>query len=344
MYINSLRRAAAIVQAARDRRGSKRAAAAAVTHWEVVADPEATLAAIEDGVANPRSRAAIARTALAVLKHTGLKEDAAHAGLVERWGVARERLVREADAPVHESEPVRPDAVVAWDEVASNYSRLRRDAPRSQERLLAGFFALMPPRRQADYHRLRVVRSDADADAAGAASAASADGCSGWVDLRRSPAELVVTAFKTVKAMGEHRKALPEELDAALRDSLAAHPRGWVFTPPRSRSQPFKDIVSFTNWHNRLLGRWFSGRHITVNSLRHAFATRAMRDPTLAFGDRERIARDMGHSISRNIAYAYKDDRLLAPAAAAAPRACPSSNVDCGFTFTNTFSTATWFG
>jgi hypothetical protein len=66
---------------------------------------------------------------------------------------------------------------------------------------------------------------------------------------------------------------------------------------------------AFTKMHNARLKAWFGNPAVTNNSLRHAMATQVMADPTLALGERRRIAADMGHGVEANMTYAVVPPR-----------------------------------
>jgi integrase len=192
-------------------------------------------------------------------------------------------------------------ASLTWAQVVENNDRLREEARRrplssekSMDALLSAFYVDLPPRRQADYHRVFIVRGRGDLSAAEREPA--------FVDLTAPEPYITVKRFKTAKSHGPWTRTLPATLRDALLASLKQeHKRKYVFCG--SDGQPFASVNAFTKAHNRRIKAWF-GPHATNNSLRHAMATQAMQDPTLSLGERRAIAKDMGQGLETHMTYA----------------------------------------
>lgn len=272
---------------------------AGATMWDILTKPEAHWPTIAQQLTET-SKKTMAATMLAVIKHARLTTD----GVKEKWSAIYESAAEGADAAILQSEPRKPNAVIEWEEVVGNYDRLVKEQPDgSVDRLLSGFYVLMPPRRQLDYAKLRVLVSKTARDEE--VAEALREHATGSVDMTKRPAVMTVYQFKTASKMGPFECTLPRALDSTLRASLRQQKRKWVFVSPKN-NEPFQNANSFAHWHNNKLTTWFQGRPITVNSLRHSAATHVLNDPTRSLEDRQRIARAMGHSALQQSRYFYK--------------------------------------
>ena len=207
-----------------------------------------------------------------------------------QWTRLHDELSKEVDALRSSGRPYGRQAglVLSWSDVVAKDAELRGTHGRgSAESLLSAFYVHLEPRRQSDYHRVRLVRGVE-------------------VEEEEEPAvldvgtgELVVRRFKRSDAKGPWKKTLPSSILADVRRSLAERPREYLFCFPDGR--PF-NVDNFTKYHNKHLKQWF-GENASNNMLRHARATAVHGDPSLSLGDRRRIAADMGHSLEMNMSY-----------------------------------------
>lgn len=213
------------------------------------------------------------------------------------WSEIKKRVSREVRDLRESGQPFGRHATISWDEVTANNDRLRETARGSQDQLLSAFYTDLPPRRQADYHRIRILilESEPECDAESSATIRLSAGGAPHGTLR-------VTQFKTRDRMGPWTTTLPTALVEDLMLSLRAWPRDYVFC--MSDGRPYSSVNSFTKAHNARLKAWF-GRGANNNSLRHAMASRVLGDATLSLAERRRIAHDMGHSVLTNMTYAF---------------------------------------
>jgi hypothetical protein len=196
--------------------------------------------------------------------------------------------------------PRQVKAWLDWDAILANNKRLAAKDASGIETLLSEMYVSLLPRRLSDYHKVFLVRTEADRASKAFRQAPAV------LDLTLDVPTIDVRAFKTVKTHGAWSKTLPPRLLRCLRASLAREPRAYLFVRP-SDKKPFTDPNQFGKWRTRCLRRWFGKKHVSNNSLRHAYATvlRKM-SAKLTPLEVEQRARDMGHSAAMSARYAFK--------------------------------------
>ena len=163
--------------------------------------------------------------------------------------------------------------------------------------LLFAMYTEIPPRRQADYHRVFLLTDRRKQGRRAAREPAH-------VDLTLKAPRIYVRQHKTARVSGEWSHELPPDLVANIRASLLAQPREHLFTTAVDGVTPFDRVASFAQHHNRALKRWF-GPHASNNSLRHAMATHVDQQG-VTLRERKEVARAMGHGALMNMAYAFR--------------------------------------
>lgn len=304
--------------------------------FHVATHPDAFVPWAREHSAAPATQKSYLAAVLAVFRHNeGLKDQQPAA--YQAWYEAFQEICAAIDERYKNNEPSerQKEGYVPYAEIVA-----RRDAlpDGSDDRLLLGFYTHLPPLR-CDFNRLRVYEADpappaaapkgaargAKAAAAAAAAAPAPAHEPNYVILPRraagaaNVATLVLGEFKT---RAHHdaplRKELPEALTEQLRLSLHERPRDWVFM---DRSGAPFSAASYTKWANRALARLF-GRPLTVSLIRHSFVN-TLDMNTLTVAEKERIARDMAHTVAMQDRY-----RLIfkaAPPAAAAGGDAPDA-------------------
>ena len=117
---------------------------------------------------------------------------------------------------------------------------------------------------------------------------------------------MYVKDFKTAKVMRPFfNKLIPVELVAAIRTSLTKRPREYIFV--QANDQPYKSVNAYTRYSNAALKRIFNNEYVSVNSLRHAFATWFHAKPNLTVRDRELVATQMGQRMKQTMLYVHLD-------------------------------------
>ena len=247
---------------------------------------------------------------LAILKHSGMREDLEFGGKAarfgKRWQALYKPLMKELDERRKEGKPTdRQEAgAVSWLSVVQKNEELvgavlpknkNKTATTSQveDALLSSLYVDLEPRRQSEYHKIFILRSEADLDAALAEPA--------HVDLTAKQPVIVVREHKNARLADKPWKAeLPTRTVQLLR--RLPETRKYVFT--REDGEPYT-TKGYTDYHNRKLKTWF-GDKVSNNSLRHARASVIQSDFTMTTGEKDAAAEAMGHTPGMNKRYAFR--------------------------------------
>eukprot|EP00798_Chlamydomonas_sp_ICE-L_P017727 gene17727-24087_t len=245
---------------------------------------------------------------LAILKHSGMREDLEFGGKAtrfgKRWQALYKPLMKEWDERRKEGKPTdRQEAgAVSWLRVVEKNEELTGVAlPRKnkatvvqvEDALLSSFYVDMEPRRQTEYHKIFIMRNETDKAAAVKESA--------HVDLMAKRPVIVVKEHKTARAAdGPWNAELPARTVQLLRRLPVT--RKYVFA--RDDGKPYT-TKGYTDYHNRKLKAWF-GEKVSNNSLRHARASVIQSDFTMTTGEKDAAAEAMGHTPGMNKRYAYR--------------------------------------
>jgi hypothetical protein len=260
-----------------------------------------------DAALRPKSVQTLATTLgglLAILKHTGMREDIEHGGKAsrfgKRWQALYKPLMKELDERRKEGVPTDRQAAgaVSWLHVMAKNEELIAAATKKPlgleatlDALLSSIYVDMEPRRQGDYRRVYLMRSKGSAERASKEPA--------HVDMTLKKPTIEVREFKTAKTTGTWRAELPERTASLLLQLPPS--REYLFA--REDGTPFK-VSGYTDYHNRKLKAWF-GPKASNNSLRHARASVIQSDFTMSAGEKDAAAKAMGHSPGMNQRYAY---------------------------------------
>lgn len=234
---------------------------------------------------------------LAYVKHGQLRCEFSHT--YARWREAYTSLeeVKQTRVKNNQPTPRQAEALLDWEkEVVPT-----RDAQPfgSTEQLLIAMYTYIPPRRQLDYAFMHVNEDNGKSNFIHIpASSKSQQGGGGNV------AFACFREYKTAKSFGETRVALPEPLYEIIRASLERFPRKYLFT--KGTGEPCGSDMQ--KYSNRILKRLFPHKKgICINAIRHSFASYLNRIRDLTLAQREDYARKMGHSLLRNMEYAFVD-------------------------------------
>jgi hypothetical protein len=234
----------------------------------------------------------IVTAVLSVLKHTGIKRK--NKKLFSRWYEIFKPITRQLRE--HERNHVASErqrsAIISWDDILRVRDNLTYG---SDEHLLLSMYTIVPPRRQLDYYQIRVYSDPAE----------KPDRAQTHVHLAGAKGPyILVTRFKTDKFYRPFYNKLPDELVKIIKQNLDNNPREYLFVGAKNR--PFTTANGFTKYSNNILKRLFNNKYMTVNILRHASATYINQKPDVTFGERERHAYQMGHSINKQLSYEIK--------------------------------------
>lgn len=162
--------------------------------------------------------------------------------------------------------------------------------------VLLSIYSYVPPRRQMDYMAMRVYTNPNDTPAL------DHNHFHLFSNKYKAP-YMFVNKFKNAKRFKPFfNKEIPTKLVQSIKASLKDAPREYLFV--QADGKPFQEVNSFTQWSNRQLKKVFNRPGITVNVLRHSFATYANALPNITVGERQRNAIKMGHSLKKTLEYA----------------------------------------
>lgn len=167
----------------------------------------------------------------------------------------------------------------------------------SMDHLLLSMYSYIPPRRQQDYASLRVY-FDPHFDP-------PLDHNHFHVNnYTRGSAYLFLHEYKTKKTYGDYLETdIPHELVRIIIHSFRKKPRRYMFVT--EQGLPFENVNHFQNYSNQILKRIFANSNVSVNSLRHSFATRLKSLENLSVHEHDTLARRMGHSLTMNLEYVH---------------------------------------
>lgn len=219
---------------------------------------------------------------------------AQHAQELKKWYALSADLAKRvrSEKGKNRMSPKQKLAHVPWKRVIAVRNGLAKEDPGGRAHLLLCMYTMLPPRRQMDYYRIKLFE--------GSSRNVPKD-CSGFIEnLGKNSAKIHITQFKTVKYMEPWSKVLPQNLVRVIRHSLEKNPREYLFD---TEDGPFSSVNTFTQFSNRIL-KTHLGKHCTVNSLRHSYATHVYETGSKNLDD---IARDMAHSVNMHRSYVFID-------------------------------------
>jgi integrase len=214
---------------------------------------------------------------------------------------------------LNEKTPKQEAVWLTWDEVQSRLAALKTEtAPLAEKTAITrdeydsvlnyavlSLYVDIPPRRNADFLRMFVVRSLTDAMPKDR----------NYFDV--SHQRMTFNVYKTAKSIGTQTVDIPEPLQAALRLYLKFHPgstaaaktKGGAYTFPLLVDS-FGDHLTAVNAITRILGRIFK-KSIGSSMLRHFYVSSKYGDVlTEMKGDSEAMA----HGLTTQRAYIKSDD------------------------------------
>ena len=223
---------------------------------------------------------------LALLKYTQIKTK--FPNIFEAWyghfiPVRNEVEQRENE---HIASDKQKNSMISWKEV----KQMRDDqAKGSIEHLLLTLYISFT-RRQLDYYKVKIYTKPEQVP----------DQIT-HIHLGVPTPYIYIKEFKTVKFFKPFKEVLPRRLLKSIKASLRRFPRSYLFEG--MDGNPFKSSNSFQKFSNKMLKRLFKNPNMTVNSLRHSAATFINNIPNIKYAERKRYARNMGHSIDKQLVY-----------------------------------------
>lgn len=243
-------------------------------------------------------------TVLAYLKYTGLKEDTPN--LFNGWYKHFIEIKKELRAIELSNKPTarQAKATIPWATVIKKRNTLPYGSP---EHLLLSIYTYVPPRRQLDYTQMRVYTDPA----------ANPQHNHNFIHLYSNKFKSPYMLFSHYKTAKHHtrpffNKEIPKELIDIIKRSLKAKPRNYLFTS-RGGDEPYKDANSFQKYSNKILKKIFDNPYVSVNSLRHSYATYLDKLPNIDARRRQRDAMKMGHTLRKALEYVHKKEENPKP-------------------------------
>ena len=277
----------------------------------------------------PMTIKAMIDSLVALLKHVpGLKERYPKAR--EAWDALYAHVCAQSDVRYENNEATEKgqENFVPWAEIVERRDELigRGDQP-NMDAVVVAMHTMMPPARS-DYGKLRVYRPPTDPVPA-AESAVLEPNRIVWTAATRKAGHrmhLVLDEYKTrTKKKKAHEADLPDDLTALLVRSLQAQPRRYLVV--RGDGAPYESATAYAQLVTRVFSA-LTGKHTTINSLRHAYSSQ-LDFNVLTPKERREIADALMHSPEMTHRYRYINIEAAAPAvrvAAAAPATTAASS------------------
>lgn len=170
----------------------------------------------------------------------------------------------------------------------------------SIEHVLLSLYTMIDPRRQMDYAQLKV-----------------------YTDIAENPKEdhnfihlhskkyngpvLCITKHKTSKYYPKYINTdIPIALISSIKKSITNNKREYLFA--KKDNTPFMNENSFQKYSNTILKTIFNNTGFSVNTIRHSYLTFIDQKVNIKLIEREKIAKNMGHSLKQSMAYAFHID------------------------------------
>jgi len=120
---------------------------------------------------------------------------------------------------------------------------------------------------------------------------------------------LYVREYKTQKTYGTLEIDLPPEYLLELKASLTRRPRKYLFVNEKNGGALYSSPRTFATWANTTLARVLGVESFTLTLLRHLYISSGADFDHLTVGEREKKAREMGHSIHMQLKYKWNLER-----------------------------------
>lgn len=209
-------------------------------------------------------------------------------------------LLKEVSVPLEEKlksnkpSDTQLQQYVEYSVALAKYEKLERG---SIDALLLGLYVLLPPKRN-DYWNARVyVKNASHVD----------QGNYFLIDYKETPTApkeswLVMNDYKTSSSYGTLKEQVPPRLIHEIKLSLKKQPRSHLFLD--KNGQPYVLPKSFANFASNRLSNIF-GKRVSLTMFRHAYCTK-IRNTDMSTELKEKLAHSMGHSLSMQTSYGYK--------------------------------------
>lgn len=216
-----------------------------------------------------------------------------------------------ADAAKNEKTEKQEAAWMSWDEVTKRLAELKAAVAAFSEKpaisrdeydtlvnyVVLSFYVDIPPRRNADFLHMFVVRSHSE----------TAPKDRNYYDM--SHQRMIFNVYKTAKSMGTQVVEVPEALQAALRIFIKYHPGTKGIKAGKAYEFPllvdsFGDRYLALNSITRILGRTF-GKRVGSSMLRHFYVSSKYGE---VLTEMKEDSEAMAHGLTTQRAYIKTDE------------------------------------
>lgn len=236
---------------------------------------------------------------MSLIKWSGIKEH--QPDLYKKWSKKYFKPLSKCVSDFRESNmPTNRQklSMIKWQTVVEVYNQISRQNPYTMNHVFLSMCILLPVRRQADYSKIKLYYDHKQQE-----NNESNDE-TGWIDLFLEKPTISVIVYKTSKNYNKWTKELPDKLLKIIKKSLVKFPRKYLLVDPKGN--PWNSVNSFTQHYNRFLKRLFDNKNMSLNSLRHSYAS-YLGTLNLSVKERKEISADMAHSYQTNMTYAFKN-------------------------------------
>lgn len=236
-------------------------------------------------------------TILSFLYHSGLKEE--NPSLYEEWHNEFSKInkIKQEISRSNIPSERQKKGILNWNDVL-----IKRDEQvyGSLPHLLLSMYTYIPPRRQLDYAVMRVYFDPS-------LEPLRDHNHFHVYNKKYDSAYILISEYKTKYSYNDYFDTdIPNELVSIIIHSFQQNPRRYMFMTERGR--PFTDANHFQIFSNNILKEIFKNRNVSVNSLRHSFASRLKSLNNLSVHEHDILSRKMGHSLTKNLEYAFFDE------------------------------------
>jgi hypothetical protein len=262
---------------------------------DVIYQPEKYAPIIEQNVKSLDSIKSIITSILVVIRNSDIKYLYQH--IYNAWYKPFKRVKQQLARNFVEQKPTdkHTASFVPWEHILEARNQIPYG---SKEHLWLSITTMIPPRRQLDWYKVRIYTDPDDKPVHD----------HNLIHIGYQNPFISLVHYKTAKYFKRWFKQVPKDLLDVIRSSLKQNPREWLFV--MRNKEPFTNSMVFTSWSNSVFKKILGNEHVSMNTLRHAYADYIKRVyPEMSLQEKSRIARDMGHSLFSSEGYAHNHNK-----------------------------------
>lgn len=268
---------------------------------EVLTQPSKYAPILQREIENMNTRISYYITIITFMRSCSLKRT--HKDLYNEWytHMMNERKERNKMLLNHIPTERQKETHYNWDFILKKRDSYPID---SLEHLLLGMYTYVPPRRQRDYAALRVYNDPKYTP--------PYDHNFFHVNHHEYGPFMYIKEYKNSKLLKPFwNKEIPKKLVESVKASMKANPREYLFC--RHDGTPYDRVNAFTKFSNGILKKMFGNNKMSVNALRHSHATYVNNKDGVTVAERVKSAWQMGHSMKKDMVYAFAKDKVALP-------------------------------